>query len=218
MIKLLALVSLAFVATSGIFAVAHANHGNALHNATERNNGNWYGSQATIVWTNPNLKNGQWVYHRTSTNHDNPGTCFRYSEIGWFKTQQGLTGLIVWDSGCSRHDLSFAITAAEHTYRQKYFPGGVDKYEWFVDGARLGDGQTNFSFGTSVTCGGEVATGVEAMGNTRCGANKKYKKKPDNTFRWTAWKGHVDHVDDAPYTNVNDAADPKNSFFSQGNE
>lgn len=192
-------------------------HSNAIHNATEQNAGNWYGSRATINWTNPNLNGGQWVYNRTSSNHSVSGSCFRYSEIGWYKTTSGLQGLVVWDSGCNRSSLTFSITATTHTYSQQYYlSGGNDRYAWFVDGNSIGNGLTNFSYTTTVTCGGEVATGVESMGNTRCGSNYKLRKNPNGTYTFILWNGHTDYVDDPPYYNQNDPSDPNNSFYSKG--
>ncbi len=192
-----------------------ANHGYAIHNATEQNPGNWYGSRATIDWTNPNLNSGQWVYMRTAAAHYVQGYCFRYSETGWYKTHSGLKGLIVWDSGCSRKDLIFNITPATHIYSQQYFQsGGVDRYAWYVDNYYIGSGQTNFSYTTTVVCGGEVATGVESMGNTRCGSNYKLIKNTDGTYIFVLWGGHINYVDDPPYYNTNDPSDPNNSFFS----
>jgi hypothetical protein len=197
------------------YSNVNANHGSTIHNATEQNAGNWYGSRATINWTNPNLNGGQWVYVRTSSNHQVQGYCFRFSEIGWYKTTSSLKGLVIWDSGCSRKDLTFNITAATHTYSQQYFEsGGVDRYAWYVDGSYIGSGQTNFFYTTTVTCGGEVATGVESMGNTRCGSNYKLRKNTDGTYTFILWGGHTNYVDDPPYYNTNDPSDPDNSFFS----
>lgn len=214
----IALITVIVLNVSGVVLV-RANHGTALHNATEQNSGNWYGSRATINWTNPNLRTGQWVYHRTSSNHYNPGTCFRYSEIGWQKTTSGLRGLIVWDSGCNRRDLPFTLSAATHTFSQQYYlSGSTDRYNWYVDGNSIGNGQTNFSYTTEVTCGGEVATGVEAMGNTRCGSNYKLRRNGDGSYTFVLWGGHTNYVDNQPYTNANDAADSNNSFYSTGNE
>jgi hypothetical protein len=68
-----------------------------------------------------------------------------------------------------------------------------------------------------VTCGGETS-GIEAMGNTRCGENKKVVRNADGTFSLAPWGGHSDYLDDAPYFNFNDGGDPNNSFFSSGNE
>ena len=115
-------------------STSYANHGSLLHNATEQNAGNWQGSRATISWTNPNLRTGQWVYNRTSTNHFNTGTCFRFSENGWIKKTTGIKGLVVWDSGCNRLELQYTITAAQHTYSQQYYLSGTqDRYNWYVD-------------------------------------------------------------------------------------
>lgn len=145
------------------------------------------------------------------------GSCFRYSEIGWYKTTSGLQGLVVWDSGCNRSSLTFSITATTHTYSQQYYlSGGNDRYAWFVDGNSIGNGLTNFSYTTTVTCGGEVATGVESMGNTRCGSNYKLRKNPNGTYTFILWNGHTDYVDDPPYYNQNDPSDPNNSFYSKG--
>lgn len=189
-------------------------HSNALHNATEQSTGTWYGSRATINWTDPSLNGGSWVYVRTSSNNSS-GACFKFSEIGWYKTTGGLQGLVVWDKGCSRSDMTFSVSAATHTYSQQYYnSGGVDRYAWYLDGSYIGSGQTDFSSTTTVTCGGEVATGVESMGNTKCGSNYKLRKNADNTYTFILWGGHTNYVDDTPYHNDNDAADPNNSFYS----
>ncbi len=196
-----------------------ASHGSVLHNATRMNAGSWYGSMATINWTNPNLRTGQWTYVRTATPHQNPGTCFRFTENGWYKTTSGLKGLVVWDNGCNRQELQYNITAAQHTFSQQYYQSGSqDRYNWYVDGSSIGNGLTNFSYGTSVFCGGETATGVEAMGNTLCAANKKLNKNANGTYSFISWGGHSNYATDAPYSNVNHATDPNNAFYSKGNE
>lgn len=202
--------------------LSFANHGQVLHNATEQNSGNWYGTYAQIAWTDPNLRTGsggQWAYHRTSANHTCCGA-HRYSEIGWTKGYgvSGIRGLIVWDSGSNRQELTFSITAATHTYQQQYWNNGGDRYVWYVDGGNLGNGATNFSYTTTVTCGGEVAKGIEAMGNTLCSSNKKLIRDAGGNYSYISWGSHTNYVDDAPYTNVNSSSDPNNAFYSTGNE
>lgn len=211
-----AMLTIAIILLSAFsMATVSANHGSTVHNATEENSGNWFGSKATINWTDPNLNGGPWVYVRTTSSHQVQGQCHRYSEIGWYKTSTSLKGLIVWDKACSRDQLLFDITAATHTYSQQYFDsGGIDYYAWHVDGNFIGSGQTNFSYTTTVFCGGEVATGVESMGNTKCGSNSKLIKNPDGTYVFILWNGHSDYGDDPPYYNSNDPSDPNNSFYS----
>lgn len=192
------------------------------YNATEQNAGNWYGSAANIAWTDPNLKTyngGQWVYHRTATDHQVTGYAFRFTEIGWYKDTSGLRGLIVWDSGNNRQQRYFTITAATHLYQQQYYNNnGADWYSWYVDGSYIGAGQTNFSYSTTVTCGGEVGAGVEAMGNTLCYNNQKAIKNSNGSYSLVLWGGHTNYVDDTPYYNVNYSPDPSNAFYSTGNE
>lgn len=156
------------------------------------------------------------MYHRTSTNHQVAGACFRYSEIGWFKDAY-LDGLIVWDSGCNRQERYFTLTAGTHLYSEQYYSsGGSDRYAWYVDGRGIASGVTNFSYSTTVTEGGEVAVGVESMGNTLAYENRKLVRQADGSYTFLLWGGHWDYVDDPPYTNT-DGPDPNNDFRSVGN-
>jgi hypothetical protein len=102
---------------------------------------------------------------------------------------------------------------------QQYLEGAglPDRYGFFLDGVWFLSAVTNFSYTTEVACGGEVKSGVEAMGNTYCGSNLKALKSAPNTYYYTQWGGHTNYVDNAPYTNVSDPSSV-NGFWSTGRE
>ena len=61
-----------------------------------------------------------------------------------------------------------------------------------------------FDQGDFVMCGGEVATGVEGMGDTRCGnggSDGLGYLMPDGNGGWhyLSWNGHSPYVEDDPY-------------------
>lgn len=77
-----------------------------------------------------------------------------------------------------------------------------------------------FSAAGVVICGGEVATGVEGMGNTRCGnggTNGLQYQVPDGQGGWKLepWNGHVTYVEDPPYQTV---YIDSNNFRATGSE
>jgi hypothetical protein len=173
---------------------ANAQAGANIYNATEHNVGNYYGSRATIQRTDPILRGGHWVYHRTMALHNNaPNACFKFSEIGWWKkTTVNFEGYLAYKNGCGNSGygwLSFSISPGTHTYSQQYLEswGLPDRYGFHIDGAWLGSGVTNFSYTTSVGCGGEVWGGMEAMGNTYCGSNLKGMNSAPNVYYFTPW-------------------------------
>lgn len=170
----------------------------------------------------PNLRTGQGVYHRTQVIYQS-GSTFKFTEIGWAKSSNisGRYGVVVFNNGISRDDYAFQLPSGTHSYAQyadtRYTTQGV--YNYYVDGTYLGFSSTvRFVAGTTVACGGEVISGVEAMGNVPCYANQKAYRGSDGRLYLTAWGGHTNYVDNYPYRNVNSSSDPKNAFYSTGNE
>ncbi len=130
-----------------------------------------------------------------------------------------MTGRIVWDSGCNKRYSDFSITAATHRYSHQYFRGsdGKDYYAWYIDGTFIASVLTNFSYSTSIPAGGEVGVDrVETMGNTLGYEHEKVARRSDGSYYRTAWGGHTNYGDDAPYTNVNGTN--VNAFYSKDNE
>ncbi len=192
-----------------------ANHGSALHNATDKKDVGAWGSFAVIYGTNPNLHGGQWTYNRTAVCKTVSGfTCAKFGEIGWWKKSPNtFNGLIVWDDGIARKDKQFFYFAFSNSEFVNQYNANTGKYDWFYDTQYIVSANLGFSQTDMVFCGGEVATGVEGMGATRCTENKYLDQSSGGAF--VPWNGHVNYVDDAPYTNPNIDA---NSFKSQGNE
>ena len=135
------------------------------HNATRKKQVSAYGAKAYIEGTDPAINNGQWSYHRVALVHSDP---WMYGEIGWLKIGTSFTGHIVLENP-SRHTRIFSYTpGGAHSFAVQWDPN-QEKHHWFYDGDWLLADDLGFDQGDFVMCGGEVATGVEGMGDTRCG-------------------------------------------------
>ncbi len=143
----------------------------------------------------------------------------RYGEIGWWKKSNGtFKGLIVWENP-DYHTREFSYdSGSTHSFSNQYDRQSA-KYHWFYDGQHIHSDNLSFAQGDRVFCGGEVATGVEGMGNTRCGdggsGGLKYQVWSGGGWVHRSWNGHIVHREDAPYTTVNIDG---NNFRATGNE
>ena len=194
-----------------------ANHGSSLHNALRKKDVTNYGSFASIEGTNPDLHGGQWSYNRVAVIQTNP---WRYGEIGWWKKSNGtFKGLIVWENpGYNLLEFSYS-SGSVHSFSNQYDPNS-GRYHWYYDGDWIHSDTLSFATADRVTCGGEVATGVEGMGETRCGNGSNdgllYQVQDGNgNWVYQIWNGHDSHVEDAPYSIVNINS---NNFRATGNE
>lgn len=194
-----------------------ANHGSALHNAIRKKDVGAYGAYAVIQDTNPNLHAGQWTYLRTILPQQSP---WRYGEIGWQKLSTGSKqGLIVWENP-NYGTFTFTYSSGTDHSFMIWYDQGSGNHWFYYDGSFVLSQNLGFSQGTQALCGGEVATGVEGMGNTRCGntvgSGLQYQiPNGSGGFTWTYWNGNVVYVVDPPYTT---AYIDSNSFRVAGNE
>lgn len=213
---LLIIISTLFMPTTSL-----GGHGYPLlHNATEQNTGNWWGSSAEINYTNPNLNGGSWSYHRTAVGWYDPYWYWSFVENGWIKdSSSGLYGLGVWQSStdCMRREVRYGISPATHRYQQRYFnSGGQNWYALEHDFAWVASVETGFSYGTMVIAGGETQ-GIESMAWTDNIRNWKLYRDGVGNFYWINWDSHINYIDNPPYFNVNNSIDPGNEFYSVGN-
>ena len=217
------LLALAALVIGGVILTAmphesvSANHGSDLHNAIRKKDVASYGARAYIEGTDPDIHGGEWVYNRVAVVQTNP---WRYGEIGWLKKSNGtFKGLIVWENpGYNNLEFSYS-SGSTHRFTNQYDPN-TGKYHWFYDGTWIHSETLGFAQGDMVFCGGEVATGVEGMGNTRCGnggSNGLQYLVQDGNGGWEYrnWGSHSVYVEDAPYRTVNINS---SNFRAKGNE
>ncbi|MCI0437600.1 MAG: hypothetical protein L0177_00525 [Chloroflexi bacterium] len=197
-------VILVMIASFLLPLTASGNHGSVLHNALRQKNAINYGSYAIIEGTDPALNGGQWSYNRVASIRLDPNhpQGKRFGEIGWWKKSNGtFKGLIVWDYSGTPSSLEFVYGQGQpHSFMNWFEPNSL-KWAWYYDGNFVHWQNLGFSYADYATCGGEVATGVEGMGNTRCGngSSNGLLYMATSGGSWQAWNGHVAGVIDAPY-------------------
>lgn len=196
--------------------MASANHGSRLHNAVRAKDVDNYGGWAKIEGTDPDLHGGQWSYNRVAVIQTSP---WRYGEIGWWKKSNGkFKGLIVWENP-DYHSKEFTYSSGStHSFSNQYSPD-TGRYHWFYDGRQIHSDTLGFARGDRVMRGGEVATGVEGMGNARCGDGGsnglRYMVADGDDWGYHPWNGNIVHREDAPYRTVKI---DNNNFRATGNE
>lgn len=185
-----------------VFSKPPLNHGNALHNATDKFDVTAWGVRGIITWTNPPLNGGFWSYTRVALLVQSP---FKFVEWGWYKTCEVncFVGLIAWDDGSGLQNLTVpGIIAGDHTWSIQYDPN-TSRYYFYVDAVSMYNLQINMSSGNRVTAGGEVNTGIERMNHVRTSSLNYLFRRSDGTFTFRPWTSHTNYVDDPPFYNTN---------------
>ena len=175
-------------------------HVDGVHNATRKKQVAAYGAKADIEGTDPAINGGQWSYHRVGVVQSSP---WQYGEIGWLKIDTSFTGYIVMRAPDPRTRLFSCDEGEAHTFVAQWDPN-QERHHWFYDGGWVWSDALGFDQADYVICGGEVATGVEGMGDTRCGnggSNGLLYLMPNGSGGWhyLPWNGHSAHVEDDPY-------------------
>jgi hypothetical protein len=141
-----------------------------------------YGSRATISSSDPSLNcEGQWVYHRAGVINDSGG--HKFGEIGWIKEASGRSGFISFGnrSGIGMPERFNYVPGADRWFSVEWQPG-TESYYFFYENTYLMTWDLGFSRAQNTFSGGEVAKGVESMGNVLYTNN--FYVDSDGTNRW----------------------------------
>ena len=200
-------------------------HSGVTHNALRGKPVTNWGVYGVIEVTDPDLHGGNWSYQRVATYQLQPN--HYYGEIGWLKrdvdppdshqivlVRQNDYGhyWYGWAFDADADNGYFAVEYDDATGRHKFFGGDSSPAAYRA--------QYDLNFvddeGEGIICGGET-TGVEGMGDTRCGNGGSnglgFMDDEDGPHR--NWNGHSVYREDHGYdTTFIDG----NNFTSSGNE
>lgn len=204
----LAIIMLVLMALVNLNQTVQASHGSTYHNAVEGKAVSNSGAWASITWTNPSLNGGLWSAARVASSKRSP---YRFIEHGWFKSSDFTTirGVVshTTANGTITSQTYTNITAGTHTYKLQYHPG-TNKFWCYLENQAVYNVHPGFTQGDDVQAGGEVATGVEGMGNIYF-SDLRYISSPGTGYR--LWNGHSTYLADSPYFT---SSAGQNAFFA----